>query len=124
MRIFVGLPLTAAVTDELSAISQRLQSDGDGLRWSAPESWHISLQFLGNAGQEQLECTAARLHEIPLTSVPIWIAVLGLFDRAGIAFVGVRPTPEPLLVDVHASPYRPLTSYAVNISHQRFPVWP
>jgi 2'-5' RNA ligase len=125
MRIFVGIPLTAAVIDELSAISQRLQSDGDGLRWSAPESWHISLQFLGNAGQEQLECTVARLHEIHLPSVPIWIAGLGFFDRAGIVFVGVRLTPELLLLQERvtaatklcgfvseARPYQPHITFA------------
>ena len=45
MRLFAGIPLAAAVIDELSAISIRLRSNDDGLRWSAPESWHITLQF-------------------------------------------------------------------------------
>ncbi|MGP8260608.1 MAG: 2'-5' RNA ligase family protein [Acidobacteriaceae bacterium] len=84
--------MTAAVIDELSAISQRLQSDGDGLRWSAPEAWHITLQFLGNADRKQLECTVARLHEIHLPSVPIGPAGLGFFDRAGIVIASSKPT--------------------------------
>jgi 2'-5' RNA ligase len=69
MRLFAGIPLAAAVIDELSAISLRLQSSADGLRWSAPESWHITLQFLGNTGQEQYECTVARLREMRSPSV-------------------------------------------------------
>jgi 2'-5' RNA ligase len=98
MRIFVGIPLTAAVIDELSTTSVRLQCDGPGLRWSPPELWHISLQFLGNAGQKQLECMVARLHEIHLLSVPIWLAGLGFFDRAGIVIASIRLTPELLLL--------------------------
>ncbi len=96
MRLFAGIPLAAAVIDELSAISVRLQSSADGLRWSAPESWHITLQFLGNAGQEQYQCTVARLFELRSPSVPIQLEGLGLFERAGVFFAGVGLTPELL----------------------------
>jgi 2'-5' RNA ligase len=98
MRLFVGIPLAAVVIDELSATSVRLQSGGDGLRWSAPESWHITLQFLGNTGREQYECTVARLRELRLPPVPIWLERPAFFDRAGIFFAGVRLTPELLLL--------------------------
>jgi 2'-5' RNA ligase len=98
MRLFVGIPLAAPVIDELAAISVRLQSSGDGLRWSAPDSWHITLQFLGNTGQEQYECIGARLRELRLPPVPIQLEALGFFDRAGIFFAGVRPTPELLFL--------------------------
>ena len=98
MRLFVGIPLAATVIDEISTTSARLQCDGPGLRWSAPESWHISLQFLGNTGREQYKCTVARLHKIHLPSVAIWLEKLGFFDRAGIVFAGIRLTPELLLL--------------------------
>jgi RNA 2',3'-cyclic 3'-phosphodiesterase len=94
MRLFAGIPLAAAVIDELSTVSVRLRSSADGLRWSAPESWHITLQFLGNTGQEQYECTVARLHELRSLSVAIQLEGLGLFERAGVFFAGVVLTPE------------------------------
>jgi RNA 2',3'-cyclic 3'-phosphodiesterase len=94
MRLFAGIPLAAALIDELSAVSVRLRSSADGLRWSAPESWHITLQFLGNTSQEQYECTVARLHELRSPSVAIQVEGLGLFERAGVFFAGVRLTPE------------------------------
>jgi 2'-5' RNA ligase len=94
MRLFAGIPLAAAVIDELSAISVRLRSNGDGLRWSAAESWHITLQFLGNTGREQCECTVARLGELRSPAVPIQFEGLGLFERAGVFFAGVGLTPE------------------------------
>ena len=94
MRLFAGIPLAAEVIEELSAISLRLQTSGDGLRWSAPESWHITLQFLGNTGQPQYECIVARLRELRSPPVPIQLEDLGFFDRAGVFFAGVALTSE------------------------------
>ena len=94
MRLFAGIPLAAEVIEELSAISLRLQTSGDGLRWSAPESWHITLQFLGSTGQPQYECIVARLRELCSPPVPIQLEDLGFFDRAGVFFAGVALTSE------------------------------
>lgn len=94
MRLFVGIPLAAVVIEELAAISVRHRAANDGLRWSTPESWHITLQFLGNADQSQYECIVARLREVRSGPVPIELDGVGFFDRAGILFVGVALTPE------------------------------
>ncbi len=98
MRLFIGIPLAAAVIDELSAVTARLRSAGDGLRWTTPESWHITLQFLGDTSPEQYECIAARLHGLHLPPVPIRLEELGFFDRTGVVFAGVRVSPELLLL--------------------------
>jgi 2'-5' RNA ligase len=98
MRLFIGIPLAAAVIDELRAASTRLRSAGDGLRWTAPESWHVTLQFLGNTSQEQYACVVARLRELHSPSVPVCLEELGCFERAGILFAGIRLTPELLLL--------------------------
>jgi RNA 2',3'-cyclic 3'-phosphodiesterase len=92
MRLFVGIPLAPTVIDELSAVSMRLQTSEDGLRWSAPESWHITLQFLGNT--PEYECIVARLSELHSPPLPLQLEELGFFERAGVFFAGVRPTPE------------------------------
>ena len=120
MRLFVGIPLAPAVTRELTATSARLRSDGDGLRWSKPESWHVTVQFLGNVAAEQYECLVARLRELNVPPVPISLEGLGCFDRAGVFFAGVKATPELLLLQqrvaaatgacgfvADARPYRP-----------------
>ncbi|MFZ0663813.1 MAG: RNA 2',3'-cyclic phosphodiesterase [Acidobacteriaceae bacterium] len=94
MRLFVGIPLATTAVSELSAILMRLRSRDDGLRWSASESWHITLQFLGSTSQEQYACIVAQLHELRSPPVSIQLDSLGLFDRAGIFFADARPTPE------------------------------
>jgi 2'-5' RNA ligase len=98
MRLFIGIPLSAAVIDELKAASARLHSSADGLRWTAPESWHITLQFLGNANAEQYTCLVPRLRALHSPPVPICLEGLGCFDRAGIFFAGICITPELLLL--------------------------
>lgn len=94
MRLFVGIPLAAAVMDELTAAAARLRSKDDALRWAAVESWHITLQFLGNTRPEQYECLIARLSELRSRPVPIRLGELGFFDRAGIFYTGVALSPE------------------------------
>ena len=92
MRLFVGIPLAPTVIEELSAVSMRLQSSGDGLRWSASQSWHITLQFLGNTSE--YNCIVARLRNLRSPSVPIQLEGLGFFASAGIFYAGVGLTPE------------------------------
>ncbi len=96
MRVFVGIPLASAVLDELSSVRLRLQSHGDRLRWSAPQSWHITLQFLGKIEQERYDCVVAQLRQLHSPAVSIQLQEMGFFDRAGIFFAGVKLTPELL----------------------------
>jgi RNA 2',3'-cyclic 3'-phosphodiesterase len=92
MRLFVGIPLADSVAGELSTVVQRLRSreNARGLRWSAPESWHITLQFLGNAAPEKLDCLIARLGEVRAAPVAIEIGQPRCFDRAGVFFADVE----------------------------------
>jgi RNA 2',3'-cyclic 3'-phosphodiesterase len=94
MRLFAGIPLVDSVVHELIRVSVRFQAKDDGLRWSLPESWHITLQFLGNTGEDQYGCITARLRELQFKPIPVRIESLGFFDRAGVFFAGVVLTPE------------------------------
>jgi len=99
MRLFVGIPLADTTARELAAVVQRLRSGESraregGLRWTAPESWHITLQFLGNATEEQFECLQARLSEVHSKPVSLQLGELGCFERAGVFFADVAVTPE------------------------------
>lgn len=66
------------------------------MRWSTPESWHITLHFLGSTSETQYQCVIARLRELGAAPVLIELEELGFFDRAGIFFAGVALTPELL----------------------------
>jgi RNA 2',3'-cyclic 3'-phosphodiesterase len=99
MRLFVGIPLADEVAHELGNVIARLregESAGPGrrLRWTAPESWHITLQFLGDATPEQLECLKERLGGVRAAAVPVRLGELGCFDRAGVFFADVTVSPQ------------------------------
>jgi 2'-5' RNA ligase len=97
-RLFIGIPLAAATASDLAAAVHRLRSKAgpEILRWSAPESWHITLQFLGSTTLQQYECVTAHLRELHHPSIQIRLGALDTFDRAGILFVDVPVTPELL----------------------------
>lgn len=94
MRLFLGIPLASEVVEELAKISARLRRRDDGLRWSAEESWHITLQFLGSVDTQRYECVVSRLREVRGIAVPVRLDGVGLFERAGIFYAGVKVTPE------------------------------
>jgi 2'-5' RNA ligase len=98
LRLFIGIPLAAATASDLAAAVHRLRSQAapETLRWSAPESWHITLQFLGSTTLQQYECVTVHLRELHHPPIQIRLGTLDTFDRAGVLFVDVPVTPELL----------------------------
>jgi 2'-5' RNA ligase len=94
MRLFIGIPLAPQVVDALERLSRSLRSADDNLRWSSPETWHITLQFLGETSVEKYGCVAQHLGAITSPAVPVWLHGTGFFDRAGVFFAGVNVSPE------------------------------
>lgn len=94
MRLFIGIPLPDSVRAEIAATVAELRRGGEDLRWSSPEAWHITLQFLGNADAKQLECLNPLLGEVHSPLVPVRLGALGAFERAGVVFVDVQVQPE------------------------------
>ena len=94
MRLFVGIPLSSEAIDALERFSQGLRSAGDGLRWSSPDSWHITLQFLGETSSEKCGCVVDRLRNVRSPAVPVHLEGTGFFERAGVFFAGVSVSAE------------------------------
>lgn len=93
MRLFVGIALADAVVHELTSVVAPLQSSSGGLRWIAPELWHITLQFLGSATPEQYACLMMRLGEVRSVALSLELRSLGCFEPAGNLFADVAVTP-------------------------------
>lgn len=99
MRLFIGLPLADEVAAQLTALCGWLRSNADGLRWSAPESWHITLQFLGSATAEQFECLKMQLAGVRAAPFAVRLGGLGVFDQAGVLLVKVEVTPQLIVLE-------------------------
>ena len=98
MRLFVAIPLSEEATRELGETVARMRKrpGAEELRWSPPESWHLTLQFLGNAAAEEYACLLERLRVARASPVKIAPQKIATFGRAGILHVEVEPTPELL----------------------------
>jgi len=120
MRLFIAIPLAESVESQLKQLTNRLKPAAPNLRWSSPDSWHITLQFLGNASDEQYACLLPRLAELKASPIPIQFEGLGAFERAGVFILKVAPTPalaamqkrvvaatQPCGFEAEDRPYRP-----------------
>ena len=115
MRLFIGIPLAALVIEELSAICQRLRSDRDGLRWSLPESWHITLQFLGETPVQKYDRLLPRLCDIRSAGISVGLEGLDFFDRAGVFFAGVDVSPELALLQRRVTATTALCGFVADV---------
>lgn len=77
----------------MERVSLRLRAADDGLRWSAPEQWHITLAFLGSVESAGESVLLRELRRIRLPSAPLEIDGLGMFERVGILYASVEVMP-------------------------------
>lgn len=85
MRMFVGIPLTAAAVASLGRVATRLSLPVKEFRRSPPCNWHITVQFLGSVTFAQLECLLPRLAQVSVPSLPIQIRGLDLIGPSIVA---------------------------------------
>src|SRR5690349_18446610 len=94
MRLFVAIALAPEVITALEQLTRSLRSADDGLRWTSPETWHITLQFLGEISDESYTGLVQNLRQIKSHPVPVRLRGTGFFDRAGVFFTEVDVSSE------------------------------
>jgi 2'-5' RNA ligase len=55
LRLFLALPLPASLRDPLARAQQGVDTQGLCVRWTLPETWHLTLHFLGATPAKLLE---------------------------------------------------------------------
>lgn len=95
-RCFVGVWIGPALRQELAALMEDWLDRPDlaGLRWSAPDTWHVTLAFLGETDPSSLPILEARLARVAAGHAPMRVPTggLGAFPsaaRARVAWYGV-----------------------------------
>ncbi len=96
MRLFVGLAVDEAVKETLERLTLRLRAKDDGLRWSTPDQWHVTLVFLGEVDDEARARLLRELAEVQRPALMLRMEQLGVFERAGILHAEVEVSPELL----------------------------
>lgn len=81
MRTFVALDLPDPVRDALEAVQEALPP---GLRPSDPDQFHLTLAFLGERPESEVEAAHEGLETLRHPRVPLRLRGLGTFDHEGL----------------------------------------
>jgi 2'-5' RNA ligase len=122
VRLFVALTPPTAVVEELRAVTEPLRADHPGLRWVAPEQWHLTLAFLGEVGDATRPDLVERLGRVARRNLPLvlslgaggrfsgrvlWTRVRGESDAVSRLAASVQAAARRCGLPVESRPYRP-----------------
>jgi len=101
VRLFVAITPPATALAELEATVAPLHDVEPGLRWSSPQSWHITLAFLGEVDERIAARLATRLERAAgrHPGVDLLAAGGGAFPsvtRARVLWTGIRGDQQVL----------------------------
>lgn len=96
-RLFVAVPIGDGLRETLAGAVDgwRDRHDLVGLRWSAPETWHLTILFLGATDHEAVPRLVRELEGVAARHAPIAVSTGGLGGfpsaaRARVAWYGVE----------------------------------
>jgi RNA 2',3'-cyclic 3'-phosphodiesterase len=92
VRLFVAIGLSDESQQAIATWTRELREAFFRLRWSLPEQWHVTLQFLGETDEERCACVVERLRRIRAQMVDVQLAEPGFFEHAGVFHIAVRLT--------------------------------
>ena len=109
VRAFIAVEFSAATVNRISAAIEQLKPRLVGIRWVAPANYHLTLKFLGNVDESQIETIGQALAEAlhPFQRFTINAKGLGVFPsvkRPRVLWVGLVGSPlTTLAVAVEAA---------------------
>ena len=96
MRLFVAVEVPAVVRDAVAAVVAPLREAAPGLKWVAPERYHLTLVFLGSVSESVVDpvvaATASACAGVGSFSLSL-DGRLGTFGRR-VLWAGLVPSPE------------------------------
>lgn len=122
MRLFVAVTPPPDALDELRSATAAVRAGSDGLRWSPPEQWHLTLAFLGEVDDRARHDVTERLGRAAARHAPctlalagagrfgqrvLWTRVDGDVDRLRRLAASVRAAARRARIAVEDRPYRP-----------------
>lgn len=98
MRLFVAINVQPEEKRRLFEATAPLRDAGLPVRWVEPESYHVTLKFLGWVRPEMLEAVAETMAEAAAGTQPFTLPIGGLgafptLRRPRVIWVGAKATP-------------------------------
>jgi len=82
VRSFVAVELPASFRQEIDSLHSRIATEG--LRLVRPDLVHITLKFLGDVPEKDLDAVAAALREVKAAPFPVQVKGIGAFPGGGV----------------------------------------
>ena len=98
MRIFVGLDIPDSIRSAIARYIDGVRNFAPDVRWVRPESFHVTLKFIGEQKPEQVEQIKRELATIKSVPFDIAFREIGFFPnpkRPRVFWVGIH-APEAL----------------------------
>src|SRR5271169_4153882 len=73
MRLFIALDIDAGIRERITAFRDQMRQLAPDVRWVSPETFHVTLQFLGETKKLDEICRALQT----LQSPPVCLAFRG-----------------------------------------------
>jgi RNA 2',3'-cyclic 3'-phosphodiesterase len=105
-RTFLAVPLPASLQQRIAALQTELSGALPGIRWTRPDTIHLTLRFFGAANTDDLEKIRSSMLSVKLRVDSFQVDVLGLGAFPGrrhprVIWLGLTPE-EPLRALQHA----------------------
>ena len=97
MRIFIGIDLDDNIRGKLARFLEGVSGFAPEARWVRPESLHITLKFIGEQKQEQVEAITQRLRLVESDPFEIHVSGYGFFPTAKsprVFWIGIQAGPQ------------------------------
>ena len=127
MRLFVAItPPRAVLLEVRAAVDTLKRGNAPGvnamLRWTRPESWHITVAFYGEVPEGKIEDLSDRLGRVAARTTPmelslasggrfgpraLWVGVQGQCDRLGRLAESTGAAARRCHIRMEDRPYRP-----------------
>jgi 2'-5' RNA ligase len=102
IRTFIAVELNEQTRRELGQLQKRMLSASADVKWVDPENMHLTLKFLGNITQEEVNKATKILDAVSTTIHPFTISIsdVGAFPNASnprVIWVGIDRGKEQLV---------------------------
>jgi RNA 2',3'-cyclic 3'-phosphodiesterase len=81
MRVFVGLDIDASIREKMSRYLEGVRGFAPDLRWVRPESFHVTLKFIGEQKPEHIEFIKRELGSVRAAPFEISFRGYGFFPN-------------------------------------------
>jgi 2'-5' RNA ligase len=82
MRLFIALDIDDAIRDRITRFVERVQGLAPDARWVKPESMHITLKFIGEQPEPEVEHIKLALQSVNASATEIQFRGFGFFPTA------------------------------------------